>query len=164
MAVALSTLLDIETEVETVFAGYLVTTLGLPAIPSDTDASVVTPRVEVAATVTDQPTHQYKIPSGTYANRQIYDFFRVRVELRLVYAPSFAQGQGALRGKMRKALTDLAGIQAGFATHNYVFMANDTYRPLMGGRTVDSSLKEETITQSVDVIIALNPAQLATAT
>lgn len=165
MAVALETLLDVETEIESVFSTYLTTALpGTSVITSDSNTTVGTPRVEVTAVVENQPTHQYTITGGVYAGRRLYDFWRVRVTLNLVYAPGYSQSQGTLRGKLRKVLTDFAGVKSALAAHNYLYLASDTYNVNSGWRTVDSDLKEERIACTVDAIFGLNPAQLESAT
>ena len=133
-------------------------------MPSDTATEQVTPRVACVATVTKWGPHQHTIASGTFAGRAIYDMFVVRSNVTLVYQPEHAQGQASLRGGLRKALTDWTGIQAAFATLNYLFPMPDTLRQTDGDRQIDNEKKTETISTTLELMVFLNPAALIAAT
>lgn len=154
MPTTLETLLDVETEIESVFATYLGTTLGLPVFKSDSDTSVSTPRIEVFATVEEMGPHQWMIPAGTYAGRRIYDQFRVSVNIDLVFSPHWNASSNvasnrkasALRGGLRRCLSDWRGLQGAFTTGGLLNLASDSLRQTAGSRTIDDAEKEETIT------------------
>lgn len=158
-------ILDVEAAVEsawdTLFSAALA---GTSVIPSDTATEVVTPRMECVATVTKWGPHQHTIATGTFAGRAVYDMFVVRSDLRLVYQPEHAQGQGTLRGQLRKALTDWTAIQAAFATLNYYYPMGDTLRQTDGDRQIDNEEKTETISTTLELVVFLNPAVLVAAT
>lgn len=161
----LETLLDVESEVETVFASFLAAApYSLGAIGSDTATDTTTPRVECLAEVIRWGPHQFSPASGTYSGRAIYDQFVIRLRLDVVYQPEHGQGQGAIRGTLRKALSDWTGIKAAFATRNYLYPTGDTLRQTDGGRTIDDTEKQETLSTVLTFEAWLNPNQLAAAT
>lgn len=161
----LETLLDVESEVEAVFAGFLAAApYSLGAIGSDTATDTTTPRVECLAEVVRWGPHQFSPASGTYAGRAVYDQFVIRLRLDVVYQPEHGQGQGAIRGTLRKALTDWTGIKAAFATRNYVYPTGDTLRQTDGGRVIDDTEKTETLSTVLTFEAWLNPNALAAAT
>ncbi len=157
-APALQTLLDIESEVERAFTSYLAATLQIPAIGSDTAETQQSPRIEVVAIVVEQGPHAVFIPSGTYAGRKVFDQNRVRIEMALIYSPEFGQNQGDLRGRMRVALTDPAGINAQFATNGYLQMAADSLRQTDGSRAINDREKTETLIVAIEPVFFINPA------
>ena len=162
---SLETLLDVETEVETVFASFLAAApYSLGAIGSDTATDTTTPRVECLAEVVRWGPHQVTPASGTYAGRAFYDQFAIRLRLDVVYQPEHAQGQGSIRGTLRKALTDWTGIKAAFASRNYLYPNGDTLRQTDGTRTIDDEEKTETLSTVLTFEAWLNPNQLAAAT
>ena len=154
----LQTLLDVETEVERAFVAYLTGTLQLPAAGSDSNDTLVTPRVEAIASLVSEGSHIYTVPSGTYAGRYFYDQKAIRVTLDLVYSPSWGQGQGNLRGLLRVALSDYDGILASFATNGYLFLAKASLQQTDGDRTIDTGEKTETIRTVVEGTYFINPA------
>lgn len=161
----LETLLDVEAEVESVLDSFLsASPYSLSAVASDSATEVTTPRVNVVAEVMKWGPHQFTPTSGTYAGRAIYDQFLVRVSLDVVYQPEHAQGQGSMRGKLRKALTDWTGLKAAFAVNNYLLPAGDTLRQENGGRTIDDEEKTETMSTVLQFVAFLNPTALAAAT
>ncbi len=156
-------LLDVETEVETSLKAFLAATpYSLAAVTSDTAAEVTTPRVEVVAEVTKWGPHQITPASGTYAGVEIYDQFMVRSNLSIVYQPEQAQSPGTIRGTLRKALVDFAGIKAAFATRGYLFLAGPTLRQIDGGRTIED--KTERLNTTLEMMVFLNPAAVLAAT
>lgn len=158
-------LLDTESAVESAWTTLFGAAMaGTSVIGTDTASEVVTPRVECVATVTKWGPHQHTIASGTFAGRPLYDQFLVSTDLRLVFQPEHAQGQGSLRGALRKALTDWTGIQAAFATLGYYFPAPDTLRQTGGDRQIDNEEKTETISTTLELVVFLSPAALLAAT
>ena len=165
MSTALYTILDIESEVESVFKGYLTTTLGLSiSDSSDTDKHLTTPRIEVLAVLLGDMEHMLIVPSGTYAGRRMWDFKRVRVEINLVYNPAWPQTPGTLRGTLRKALGDSGAIQTAFSTHAYYQIAQDSIHQTDGARQIDDAEKTETITTVLEAVLQLQPAAVIAAT
>lgn len=161
----LETLLDVEAEVEAVLDTFLsAAPYSLGAVASDSATEVTTPRINIVAEVMKWGPHQFTPTSGTYSGRAIYDQFLVRVSLEVVYQPEHAQGQGSMRGKLRKALTDWTGIQAGFATRNYLHPTGDTLRQEDGGRTIDNEEKTETLSTVLQFVVFLNQSAVAAAT
>ena len=155
----LATVLDIETEVETVFYNYLATTLGITGVSkSDSATDQLTPRIGVVATLELDGWHQTTIASGTFAGRTLYDQKKVKLDLDLVYNPAGAQGQAALRGTLRKVLTDFVAIQTQFAVNGLYFLAPETLRQTDGDRVIDTEEKTETIkmTLEMELFIVLN--------
>lgn len=152
----IQTLLDVETEVERAFVAYLTGTLQLPALGSDSDPDVQTPRIEATATLLSDYPHVYQARAGAYAGRYFYIQKRVSLALNLVYNPAWGQDKGSLRGLLRAALTDWDGIQAGFATNGYLLLAKATLIQTDGGRTIDNAEKTETISTSLEMQVFLN--------
>lgn len=161
----LITILDIETEVETVFYNYITNTLGIATGEvSDTNTEQMTPRVQVVATLQADGWHQTNIASGVYAGRTLYDQFKVRLQLDIVYNPAAGQSQATLRGTLRKALTDFNTIQTGFAVHAYYLLAPETLHQTDGDRVIDDREKTETIRTTLEMELFLVPAALTAAT
>ena len=160
----LTTILDVETEVETVLAAYLAASpYSLAAITSDTDGSLTTPRVEVIAEVIRWGPQQYIISSGTYAGRAVFVDFALRLTLNLTYQPAASQGQASIRGKLRAALSDRAAIKTAFAVHNYIVPVGESFRVVGGARTVSTGEKTETLTTECALTMVVNPNALAAA-
>ncbi len=161
----LITLLDVETEVETCFQSiFAASPFSLPALTSDTATDLLTPRVDVVAEVIGWGPHQITPASGTFAGLAIYDQFRVRANLALVYQPEHAQGQGQLRGTLRRVLSDWTAIKAAFAVRAYLLPTGDTLRQVGGGRTIQNDEKTETLLSTLELVVFLNPNALASAT
>lgn len=161
----LVTLLDVETEVETVLdAFFSASPYSLAAIGSDTAAALTTPRVEIVAEVVRWGPHQHTIASGTFAGRAVYDQFQLRLSLDVVYQPEHAQGPGTIRGTVRKALTDWVGLKAAFASRNYLLPAPDTFRQIDGSRLIVDEQKTERLQTILELVVFLNPNALAAAT
>lgn len=161
MPATLADLLDFETEVERAFTSYLTTTLNLPAVGSDSNTDLQLPRVEVVATVVSEGPHVIQITTGTYTGRHFFDQKRVRVQIDLVYSPSWGQSQGSLRGNIRVALSDYDGILAALATNNYLYLAKATLMQTDGGRSVNDADKSETISTTIEGQFFIVPAALA---
>jgi len=160
--------LDVETEVERVFAVYLGTTLGLTVKKSDSDADLTVPRIDIVAMVHQMGPHRMIIASGTYANRQIYDQFVVTLGVDLTFSP-FAQVNisatptaAAYRGSLRRCLSDWDGIQSAFASGGLLYLARDTIRQIDGNRSIDSEAKTETITTKLSAGVFLIPTVVPT--
>ena len=155
----LYTLLDIETEVETVFANYLSNTLGLPAITSDTNATLVTPRVEVKCELLDEGMVQQTIPSGSLAGTVLYTQKHVRLTVDLVYSPArpTTQTPNVLRGTLRQAGANYPAIKTAFAVNGYYLLAPDTLRQVNGGRVVENTEKTETMRTIYEAVFFINP-------
>jgi len=159
----LEQLLDVETEVEGVFRTYLAGLISAAtAYASDSNTEVTTPRIDVVATLIEQGRHQITIPAGTYANRPVYDQFRIRLDIGLVYDPSFAQGQAGIRGLLRVGLTAYDALQTAFNSNAYLILAPDTLRQIDGSREINDEQKEETINTTVEGVFFLNPTTLNT--
>lgn len=159
----LEQLLDVETEIEGVFRTYLASLIpGATAYASDGNTELGTPRVDVTAVLIEQGRHQITIPTGTYANRPVYDQFRVRVDLGVVYDPSFSQGQASIRGLLRVGLTAYSALQTAFNNNAYLILAPDTLRQVDGSREINDEEKEETINTTVEGMFFLNPTTLNT--
>ena len=157
-APTLEELFDFETEIEGVFVSYLATVLSIPAGGSDQNVTLTTPRMSVIATIAEHGTHQYTITTGIYSGRSFYDQFRASIQIDITYDPSFSQGQGSLRGKLRKALTDYYGIKTGFNERNdYLLIAPDSFRQTGGNRTIDEDNNEETISTTLECVFFVNP-------
>lgn len=154
----LQTLLDVETEVERAFEAYLTNTLQLPALGSDSDPDVQTPRLEAIATQLSEGPQIYVPPTGTYAGRFFYAQKKVRLVLDLVYSPAWGQDKGNMRGLLRVALSDWDGILASFATKNYLFPAKTTFIQTDGERTINAEEKTETLNTTLEMQVFLNPA------
>lgn len=157
-APSLAVLLDVETEVERAFNAVLGTSLSLPTVVSDSDSVLVTPRVEIIATLMEQGPHQNVIPVGPAAGRRIYDFFRVQVAIDLVYAPESSQSPGTKRGTLRQALTDVGALRTAFATNGYYFFAEDSLRQISGSREIDRDEGRERISTVVELIVQVSMA------
>ena len=100
----LVTLLDVETEVESVWDTFLSSSpYSLGAIPSDTAAAVTTPRVEIVAEVIKWGPHQHTIASGTYSGRALYDQFLIRLSIAVHPwdAPESPHGLGRAESRVR---------------------------------------------------------------
>lgn len=154
------TLLDVETEVEGVFYAYLGTALGLPAVESDSNTTLVTPRVEIVCTLLDEGPHQYTVPAGVAAGLTYYDQKRVQLKIDLIYAPDSAATQtpGVLRGKLRQVFGNWSAIKAQFAVHGYYGLASDTLRQTAGSRVTDSpEPKTETISTTLEAVVFIMP-------
>lgn len=149
----LATLLDVETEVEGVFLAYLVTALGLPAVASDSNATLVTPRVEVTCTLLEEGTHQATIPSGSLAGTTLYDQKLVKVGIDLTYSPALVQNPGLLRGTLREAMANYPALKAQFAVNGYYAIAPDTLRQVAGSRAIDDTEKTETIATVLQAVV-----------
>lgn len=160
----LETVLNVETEVESVIKTLLASTYGLGAVTTDTAAALTTPRVECIAVVTRWGPHQYQIAGGTYAGRHIYDQFQLRLAIDVVYQPEHGQGQGSIRGKLRKALSDRAGLESGFNSNAYLYHAPDSLRQIDGGRIVDTDENTETLSTVLELVVFARPAALEAAT
>lgn len=159
----LEQLLDVETETEGVFRAYLATIVtAATSYASDSNTELPTPRIGVVSTLIEQGRHQITIPTGTYANRPVYDQFRIRLDLSLVYDPSYSQGQASLRGKLRVALTAYSALQSAFNNNAYLILAPDTLRQVDGSREIDDENKQETINTTVEGMFFLNPVTLNT--
>lgn len=161
---SLATILDLETEIEGVFYTYITGTLGLASVKSDSSTILATPRVEITARISEMGPHQMLVASGTYAGRMIFDSFSINLGLDLVYSPDYAQSPGSLRGTLRKALFDVAGINAAFAVNGYLLMAANSLRIISSDRRIDNENKAETITHELSLIVLLSPAQIDAAT
>lgn len=153
----LPTLLDVETEAEKVFETYLGTMLGLPAVPSDSGSTLVTPRVEVICTLMDEGMHQITIPSGSLAGTTLYDQKQVKLQIDLVYSPAVAQSPGTLRGTLRQAFANYPALKAQFAVNGYYGLAPDTLRQVGGGRSIDQTEKTERITTVMQAVLFIMP-------
>ena len=169
MPTTLAQWLDIETEAEKVFGAYLGTTLGLPTVTSDSNASVTTARIEVFATVEQMGPHQLTIASGTYAGRRLYDQFLVTIAIDLVYSPYWnATSAGsthtaaALRGGLRRCLSDWRGLEGAFASDGLLSLAPDSLRQISGSRTINDAEKEEKISTHVSAMLFLVPTLIPT--
>lgn len=161
----LITILDVETEVETCLQSiFAAAPFSLPAIASDSATALVTPRVEVVAEVIQWGPHQITPASGTFSGVALYDQFRIRATLALVYQPEQAQSQGQLRGKLRQVLTGWTAIKAAFAVRNYLIPTGDTLRQVGGGRTIQKEDKTETLLTTLELVVFLHPTALAAAT
>lgn len=137
----LQTLLDVETEVERAFTTYLTGTLQLPAIGSDSDEDLQTPRIEATATLLRDGPQVHQQTTGTYAGRYFWVQKFVRVSLDLVYSPAWGQDKGSLRGLLGAALSDADGIAAEFATNGYYLPAKATLIQTDGDRSADGGEK-----------------------
>src|ERR1035438_6898657 len=115
----LHTLLDIETEVESVFYGYLFTTLGLPAIESDSSTTLVTPRLEIVCELLDEGMNQQTIPTCSLAGTVLYVQKHTRITLDLTYSPARPQSPNVLRGTLRQAGANYPALKAAFAVNGY---------------------------------------------
>lgn len=146
----LQTLLDVETEVERAFAVYLTGTLQLPAVKSDSDEDLMTPRLAVVASLIREGPQVYQQTTGTYAGRYFWVQKFVRVTLDLTYSPSGGQNQGTMRGLLRVALSDSDGILAAFATNGYYLPAKHTLIQTDGGRVINDADKTETINTTLE--------------
>lgn len=163
----LVTLLDTETEVERAFAAYLGTTLGLPTVTSDSDTTLVTPRVEIVCVVNSDGGHEFTIPSGTNAGLRLYDQKNVTVNIDLVYEPGApaSQSPGTKRGTLRKVLANFNAIAAAFATNGYYFLAPTTLQQTGGSRTANDPEKEsERLSTTLTATVFLSQAALAAST
>lgn len=154
------TLLDVETEVEGVFNAYLGTTLSLPTVKSDSNTILVTPRVEIVCTLTEEGQHQFTIPTGVNAGLTFYDQKRVQVKIDLIYAPDKTlQAPGTLRGKLRQVFGNFEAIKNQFAVNGYYGIASDSLRQIGGNRTTDDpELKTERISTTLDAVLFVMPA------
>lgn len=153
------TLLDVETEVEGVFNAYLGTSLGLPAVESDSNGTLVTPRIEIVCTLLEEGPHQYTVPAGAAAGLSYYDQKRVQIKVDLVYAPDkTSQAPGVLRGKLRQLFGNWSAIKAQFAVHGYYGLASDTLRQIAGSRETDKpEPKTETISTTLEAVVFIMP-------
>lgn len=159
----LQQLMDVETEIETVFETYLDSIVtDATSYASDSNTELDTPRVDVVATLVEQGRHQITIPAGTYAGRPVYDQFRVRITINVVYDPSFAQGQATIRAQLRVALTAYDALQSAFNAHAYLILAPDTLRQIDGSRDIDDAEKQETIGTTLEAVFFMNPVTLQT--
>jgi hypothetical protein len=153
----LYTLLDVETEVESVFAAYLGTTLGLPTVTSDSNTVLVTPRVEIICELIDEGMNQATIPSGSLAGTVLYSQKHVRITIDLIYSPARPQNPGTLRGTLREASANYPSLKAAFAVHGYYLLAPDTLRQTAGARTIDRVEKTETLRTVYEAVLFINP-------
>ncbi len=161
----LITLLDVETEVESVYAAFFAAApYSLSTKTSDTATDILTPRLEVVAEVIKWGPHQFTPASGTFSGVAIYDQFLIRTQLALVYQPEQAQSPGTMRGTLRTALCNWTGIKTAFAVHNYLIPTGDSMRQVGGSRTINDADKTETITSELEMILFLNPAAMTAAT
>ncbi len=154
--------MDVETEVERVFGVYLGTTLGLNVNKSDSDADLAIPRIDIVAIVEQMGPHRWQIPSGTYSQRWVYDQFSVSLHTDLIFSP-YAQANIAatvtsstLRGKLRRCLSDWAGLQAAFVSGGLLNIARDSIRQTSGDRQINNDEKTEKLTTVVSAMIFLN--------
>ena len=153
------TLLDVETEIEGIFTAYLGTSLGLPTVASDTDTTLVTPRVEIVATLVDEGPHQFTIPTGVNAGLSYYDQKRVRIQVDLIYAPDWPQSPGTLRGKLRQVFGNYRAIATQFAVNGYYGIAPDTLRQVGGDRRVqDPEVETERLSTQLEAVVFIMPA------
>jgi hypothetical protein len=153
----LATLLDIETEVETVFYNYLATTLSLPAIKSDTNATLPTPRLEIICELIDEGMNQQQIQSGSLAGTVLYTQKHCRITLDLTYSPARPQSPNVLRGTLRQIGANYPALKAAFAVNGYYLLSADTLRQVSGARTVDTMEKTETLRTVYDATFFINP-------
>ena len=153
----LQTLLDIETEVETVFYNYLATTLSLPAVASDSNMVLVTPRLEVICELLDEGMNQQTIPSGSLAGTVLYTQKHTRITLDLTYSPARPQTPNVLRGTLRQVGANYPALKAAFAVNKYYLLAPDTLRQVSGGRTIDATEKTETLHTVMDAVFFIDP-------
>lgn len=163
----LTTLLDTETEVERAFAAYLGTTLGLPTVTSDSDTTLVTPRVEIACTVTGDGGHEFTIPSGTNAGLRLYDQKMVEIRIDLVYEPGAPtdQAPGTKRGTLRKVLANYNALATAFATNGYYLLAPTTLQQTAGARVAnDPEPESERLSTTLTAVVFLNQSALAAST
>jgi hypothetical protein len=161
----LITILDVETEVETCLQSlFAAAPFSLPALASDTATDLRTPRIDVVAEVIQWGPHQITPASGTFAGVAIYDQFRVRANLALIYQPEHAQSQGQLRGALRQVLTGWTAMKAAFAVRGYLIPTSDMLRQIAGGRTIQNDEKTETLLTTLELVVFLNPNALAAAT
>lgn len=155
--------MDVETEIESAFYTLLSSIVTAATIyKGDSNTENDSPNLGVVATLVEQGRHQITIPTGSYANRAIYDQFRVRVDLALRYDPSFSQGQATIRAQLRVGLTDYTALNTAFSTHGYLILAPDTLRQIDGDRQIDNEAKEETLSTTLEGMFFLNPAALST--
>ena len=155
----LATLLDIETEVESVFYGYLATTLGLPAVESDSNTTLVTPRLEVICELIDEGMVQQTIPGGSLSGTVLYTQKHVRLTLDLTYSPArpTQQTPNVLRGTLRQASANYPALKTAFAVNGYYLLAPDTLRQTAGSRTIDRQEKTETMRTVMEAVFFINP-------
>ena len=154
----LATLLDIETEVESIFYSYLATSLGLPATKSDSNTTLPTPRLEILAELIDEGMTQQTIPSGSLAGTVLYTQKHVRLTLDLIYSPARPQSQNVLRGKLRQASANYPALKTLFAVNSYYSLAPDTLRQVNGGRIIDKTEKTETMRTVMELVLFINPS------
>lgn len=147
----LQTLLDVETECERAFTTYLTGTLQLPAVGSDTDTDQQTPRIEATATLLREGGQIWQQTTGTYAGRYFYVQKFMRVNLDLVYSPSWGQGQGNLRGLLRSGLSNYDALITEFQTKGYYIPAKATIIQTDGDRQIDNADKTETNTTVLEL-------------
>ena len=140
------TLMDIETEVESVFVSILNESFqsnGFSVIASGSDPSVerVTPLCTVVACRQSEGRHQTVVPVGQYAGRAVYDRFDVAVVIAVDYSPDWMNGQGGrqIRGVIREAVAQFEAIKAQFAVNDYYRLAPDTLRQIGGRREYDQN-------------------------
>jgi hypothetical protein len=124
----------------------------------------MTPRVEVVSVLQSEGWHQTNITSGAYAGRTLYDQYKVRLQLDVVFNPAAGQSQATLRGTLRKALTDFSALQTAFAINAYYLLAPETLRQTDGDRVIDDAEKTETIKMTLEMELFLVPATLLAAT
>lgn len=161
----LVTLLDVEAEVEAVFVSFLsASPYSLARVSgSDSAAALNTPRVEVSVEVLKWGPHQHTVASGTYSGRALYDQFQLRLSIAVVYQPEHAQSPGTLRGTLRKAFTDWAGLKAAFASRAYLLPAPDSMRQIDGSRVIIDEERTERLESVWELVAFLNPVALAAA-
>lgn len=156
----LQTLLDVETEAERAFTEYLTDTLQLPAISSDSDSDLQTPRLGVVATLLREGGQVHQQLTGTYAGRYFWVQKFVRIQLDLTYSPSAGQNQQGMRGLLRSCLSDYDGIVAEFATVGYYLPPKATIIQTDGSRTIDDAEKTETISTTLEIQLWLQPSAI----
>ncbi len=163
----LPVLLDVESEVERAFAAYLGTTLSLPVVRSDSDSTLVTPRIEIVATLNSEGPHEFTIPSGTNAGLRLYDQKSVSLQIDLIYEPGAptSQSPGTLRGKLRQAFLNYPAIAAALATNGYYLIAPTTLQQTGGNRVAnDPEPESERLSTTLTAVFFISQTALAAST
>jgi hypothetical protein len=149
----LETLLDHETQIESAIV-TLLQAQKIPAVRTDGNETLETPRVEVVATVGPQGMHQAVISSGTLANARVYDMFAVGVDVSLVVDLSAGQPVQNLRGLLRKAIIYITPANLN-AQLTYLTVAEESVRQTSGTRAAEDSGKVIRLTCGLTLIAAI---------